>query len=123
MASVTIRPRHGNGQHRGSIHLCERVHDCGAEPCSADPGVADVFDREFAGELGGLQALLPKDANENYSAVAYQNLSPVLTPLLSQLSGETADAVRELARMQGHCDLCAGEETASKRQRQPSFWL
>jgi len=35
--------------------------------------------------------------NENYSAVAYQNLSPVLTPLLSQLDGETANAVRKLA--------------------------
>jgi ferric-dicitrate binding protein FerR (iron transport regulator) len=43
------------------------------------------------------KALLPKDANENYSAVAYQNLSPVLTPLLTQLNGDTADAVRKLA--------------------------
>jgi hypothetical protein len=57
------------------------------------------------------RALLPKDANENYSAVAYQNLSPVLTPLLSQLSGETADAVRELAADARPTVICArGEE-------------
>ena len=57
------------------------------------------------------KALLPKDANENYSAVAYQNLSPVLTPLLTQLSGETADAVRELAADARPTVICArGEE-------------
>ncbi len=39
------------------------------------------------------RALLPKDDNDNYSAVAYQNLSPVLTPLLSKFSGETAQAL------------------------------
>jgi len=43
------------------------------------------------------RSLLPKDANENYSVVAYQNLSPVLTPLLSQFSGESAEAIRKLA--------------------------
>ncbi|MGP8175928.1 MAG: DUF3352 domain-containing protein [Terracidiphilus sp.] len=58
------------------------------------------------------KALLPKDANENYSAVAYQNLSPVLTPLLTQLSGETADAVRELAADARPTVICArGEES------------
>jgi hypothetical protein len=43
------------------------------------------------------KAVLPKDGNENYSAIAYQNLSPIMTPLLSQVSGETADAIRQLA--------------------------
>jgi len=58
------------------------------------------------------KALLPKDANDNYSAVAYQNLSPVLTPLLAQLSGETADAVRELAADARPTVICArGEES------------
>lgn len=58
------------------------------------------------------KALLPKDANEDYSAVAYQNLSPVLTPLLSQLSGETADAVRKLAADARPTAVCArGEQT------------
>jgi FecR protein/Putative zinc-finger len=43
------------------------------------------------------KALLPSDQNDNYSAIAYQNLSPVLTPLLSQVSGESANALREMA--------------------------
>jgi FecR protein/Protein of unknown function (DUF3352)/Putative zinc-finger len=43
------------------------------------------------------RALLPKDQDENYSAVAYQNLTPVITPLLSQFTGDTADALRQLA--------------------------
>ena len=53
------------------------------------------------------KALLPKDANENYSAVAYQNLSPVLTPLLSQFSGESADAIRQLAADSKPTAVCA----------------
>ena len=43
------------------------------------------------------KALLPTDENANYSAVAYQNLSPVLTPLLASVSGDLADAVRQIA--------------------------
>jgi hypothetical protein len=43
------------------------------------------------------KALLPQDENANYSAVAYQNLRPVLTPLLSQFGGESAEAVRQMA--------------------------
>ena len=59
------------------------------------------------------KALLPKDANENYSAVAYQNLTPVLTPLLSQLSGEAAAAVSELAADARPTVICArGEESS-----------
>jgi hypothetical protein len=58
------------------------------------------------------KALLPKDNNENYSAVAYQNLSPVLTPLLSQFSGESADAVRKLAADSRPTAICAwGKES------------
>jgi hypothetical protein len=53
------------------------------------------------------KALLPKDENENYSAVAYQNLGPVLTPLLSQVSGETADAVRQFAADARPTAICA----------------
>ncbi len=53
------------------------------------------------------RALLPKDDNENYSAVAYQNLSPVLTPLLSQLSGESAEAIRKLAADARPTAVCA----------------
>jgi len=57
------------------------------------------------------RALLPKDTDENYSAIAYQNLTPVLTPLLSQFTGETADAVRQLASDARPTVICArGEE-------------
>jgi len=58
------------------------------------------------------KALLPNDANQDYSAVAYQNLGPVLTPLLSQLDGQTADAVRKLAADARPTVICArGEES------------
>jgi hypothetical protein len=53
------------------------------------------------------RALLPHDQNENYSAIAYQNLSPVITPLLSQLSGETADALHKLAADARPTVVCA----------------
>lgn len=53
------------------------------------------------------RALLPKDDNANYSAVAYQNLGPVLTPLLSQFSGESADAIRKLAADSRPTAMCA----------------
>jgi FecR protein/Protein of unknown function (DUF3352)/Putative zinc-finger len=53
------------------------------------------------------KASLPKDDNENYSAVAYQNLGPVLTPLLSQLSGETAETIRQLAADPRPTTICA----------------
>ncbi len=46
---------------------------------------------------GQFKALLPKDQNTNYSALAYQNLSPILQPLLSQASGEQAKVLQELA--------------------------
>jgi len=46
---------------------------------------------------GNFKALLPSDRNTNYSAIAYQNLAPILQPLLEQVSGETANAVRQLA--------------------------
>ncbi len=49
------------------------------------------------GQSAAFRALLPRDQNENYSAVAYQNLSPVLTPLLSQFNGDSANAIRKLA--------------------------
>ena len=53
------------------------------------------------------KASLPRDENENYSAIAYQNLGPVLTPLLSQLSGETAQTVRQLAEDARPTTICA----------------
>jgi len=53
------------------------------------------------------KALLPKDDHDNYSAIAYQNLSPVLGPLLSQFSGEQADAIRKLAADSKPTAICA----------------
>lgn len=57
------------------------------------------------------KALLPKDENENYSAIAYQNLSPILSPLLSQVTGDAAAAVRELGADAKPTVVCAwGQE-------------
>jgi hypothetical protein len=56
------------------------------------------------------KALLPNDSNANYSAVAYQNLSPVLAPVLTEVSGETADAVRKLAADAKPTVVCARGE-------------
>jgi hypothetical protein len=64
------------------------------------------------GRSASFRALLPKDANENYSAVAYQNLTPVLTPMLSQIGGQAADALRTLAADARPTAICArGEES------------
>jgi len=58
------------------------------------------------------RSLLPHDQNENYSAIAYQNLSPVLTPLLNQFSGESANAIRKLAADSRPTVICAwGKES------------
>jgi ferric-dicitrate binding protein FerR (iron transport regulator) len=56
---------------------------------------------------GSFKALLPKDENDNYSAIAYQNLSPVVGPLLSQFSGQEADAIRQLAADARPTAICA----------------
>jgi hypothetical protein len=53
------------------------------------------------------KALLPADQNENYSAVAYQNLAPVITPLASQMSGDSADALKKLAADSRPTAICA----------------
>jgi hypothetical protein len=64
------------------------------------------------GQSAAFRALLPRDENENYSAVAYQNLSPVLTPLLSQFNGDSANAIRKLAADSKPTVACAwGEES------------
>ena len=58
------------------------------------------------------KSLLPRDANENYSAVAYQNLGPELTPLLSQFSGQQAAAIQQLAQDARPTAICAwGKDT------------
>jgi hypothetical protein len=65
------------------------------------------------GRAAAFRALLPKDANDNYSAVAYQNLTPVLSPMLSQFTGHAADALRQLAADARPTAICArGEENS-----------
>ncbi|HEY1578825.1 MAG TPA: FecR domain-containing protein [Terracidiphilus sp.] len=59
------------------------------------------------GHSSSFKALLPVDQNENYSAVAYQNLGPVVTPLVSQLNGGAADAIRKLAADSHPTAICA----------------
>jgi hypothetical protein len=59
------------------------------------------------GRSSSFKALLPVDQNENYSAVAYQNLGPVLTPLLSETSGEAANAIKKLAADAHPTAICA----------------
>jgi hypothetical protein len=59
------------------------------------------------GRSASFKALLPVDQNENYSAVAYQNLGPVLTPLLSQMNGGSADAIKKLAADAHPTAICA----------------
>lgn len=64
------------------------------------------------GQSAAFRALLPRDENENYSAVAYQNLGPVLTPLLSQFNGDAANAIRKLAADSRPTVACAwGKDT------------
>ena len=59
------------------------------------------------GHSANFRALLPVDQNENYSAVAYQNLGPVLTPLLSNLNGDSAEAIKKLAADSRPTAICA----------------
>jgi len=53
------------------------------------------------------KALLPKDDNANYSAVAYQNLRPILATLLPHLSGQAADTLQMLASDAKPTAVCA----------------
>ena len=64
------------------------------------------------------KALLPKDTNENYSAMAYQNLGPVLTPICCLSSRESQPMQSaSLLPMPGRRRFAHGAETAAlKRQ-------
>jgi hypothetical protein len=53
------------------------------------------------------KALLPVDANANYSAIVYQNVGPALTPLLSQFSGDAAQAISQMAADARPTAICA----------------
>src|SRR5205085_10474428 len=45
----------------------------------------------------GFRALLPSDNQANFSAMIYQNLSPILKPLASQLTSEQLALLRQIA--------------------------
>jgi len=53
------------------------------------------------------RALLPKDGYNNFSGLFYQNLSPILQPLLSQLSPQQQTLVQQLAADSKPTVICA----------------
>ena len=58
------------------------------------------------------KALLPTDENANYSAIAYQNVGPVLAPLASHLGTDSAQALAQLAAEGRPTAVCAwGKDT------------
>jgi ferric-dicitrate binding protein FerR (iron transport regulator) len=52
-------------------------------------------------------SLLPKDSHANFSAVLYQNLSPLLEPLASQVSSEQLQTLQQLAADSKPTVICA----------------
>jgi hypothetical protein len=73
--------------------------------------VMDALHTQAAGDSlaqwGDFKALLPKDENANYSMIAYQNLGPVLQPLMGQLKGDQMKAVQQLAADSRPSVICA----------------
>jgi hypothetical protein len=56
--------------------------------------------------------LLPNDGKSNYSAILYQNLAPVLQPLVSQLSADKAALLQQLVVDSRPSVICAwGEQS------------
>lgn len=64
-------------------------------------------------QSAGFKALLPKDEHANVSALLYQNLAPVLGPVMQQLDATQLQALRQLAAETKPSLVCAyGEESA-----------
>ncbi len=57
------------------------------------------------------QALLPSDNHANFSAMLYQNLSPVLKPLASQLTSSQLALLQQLAADSKPSVFCAYGES------------
>lgn len=57
------------------------------------------------------RALLPSDNQANFSAMIYQNLSPILKPLASQLTSEQLALLRQMAADSKPSVFCAYGET------------
>jgi hypothetical protein len=53
------------------------------------------------------QDLLPKDGHVNFSAVIYQNLSPLLKPLASQLTAQQMQALQQITAESKPTAICA----------------
>jgi hypothetical protein len=117
--SITIEPSNAGGQRYYSLHdtvtgniLAQYTYANGYMIVAPSRALLIQAMQTYStgnslANSAAFKALLPKDANENYSAVAYQNLTPELTPLLSQLSGETASAARKLAGDARPTAICA----------------
>ncbi|HXZ81207.1 MAG TPA: FecR domain-containing protein [Terriglobales bacterium] len=56
---------------------------------------------------GSFRALLPKDGHNNFSALFYQNLAPILQPLLGQLTPQQQVLVQQLAADSRPTVICA----------------
>ncbi|PYT83533.1 MAG: hypothetical protein DMG40_02705 [Acidobacteria bacterium] len=59
----------------------------------------------------GFRALLPSDNQANFSAMIYQNLSPILKPLASQLTSEQLALLRQMAADAKPSVFCAYGES------------
>jgi hypothetical protein len=57
--------------------------------------------------------LLPSDGKSNYSAILYQNLAPILQPLVSTLNTEKAAIVQQLAADSRPSVICATGQASS----------
>jgi len=59
------------------------------------------------------RALLPQDEHANVSALAYQNLAPVVGPVMQQLTPSQLQSLQQLARETKPSVVCAyGEDNA-----------
>lgn len=59
----------------------------------------------------GFRELLPKDEHANYSALFYQNLSPLVKPIASQLNSQQLQALQQIAAEAKPTVVCAyGDE-------------
>ena len=64
-------------------------------------------------QSGDFKALLPQDENADVSALLYQNLSPVLGPVMQQLTPSQLQALQQIAAETKASVVCAyGEKNA-----------
>lgn len=66
-------------------------------------------------QSGSFKALLPQDEHANVSALLYQNLSPVVSPIIQQLSPSQLQSLQQLAAETKPSVVCAYGEDNSIR--------